>query len=409
VIAPLLDHLWQSTLFLAGAWVVVHLLRGRGAHLRYSVWLAASIKFLVPFSLLVTLGARLQPHLGLGQVSTSPVAGVYQAAAWVVAPATRASPDGSPDVANLPWTTIAGTIWLFGVVAFAARWLIRWRRIHAIARSATPTRMPAPVPVLVSTELREPGVVGVLSPVLLIPAGMTDHLTAPQLQAILNHELCHVRRRDNLTASIHMLVEAIFWFYPPVWWIGARLLDERERACDEAVVQSGSDPLIYAEGILTVCRIYVAETLPCVSGVSGADLNKRLEAIMKNEAINRLTGMRKLAVGAIAFSSLAIPVLVGLSTANAAGAKEPAAAAKVELLAGKRVKLDYDNVEVRALLRSLAEAAKVNMLVSDKVGGTVTVHLDEMPWEQALGIVLNSQGLQKREQDGVLFIEPRSN
>ena len=89
---------------------------------------------------------------------------------------------------------------------------------------------------------------GVLKPVLLLPEGITDRLTPAQLNAVLAHEMCHVRRRDNLTAAIHMLVEAIFWFYPLVWWIRARLVEERERACDEAVLQSGSDAEVYAEG-----------------------------------------------------------------------------------------------------------------------------------------------------------------
>ena len=67
------------------------------------------------------------------------------------------------------------------------------------------------------------------------------------------HEVCHVRRRDNLTAALHMLVEAAFWFHPLVWWLGARLVAERERACDEAVLRLGRRPEAYAEGILKVC------------------------------------------------------------------------------------------------------------------------------------------------------------
>jgi bla regulator protein blaR1 len=84
-------------------------------------------------------------------------------------------------------------------------------------------------------------------------------LTSEQLKAIFDHELCHVECRDNLTALLHMLVEAIFWFHPLVWWVGARLVDERERACDEAVLQAGNAPEVYAEGILEVCKLYQVE------------------------------------------------------------------------------------------------------------------------------------------------------
>ena len=80
----------------------------------------------------------------------------------------------------------------------------------------------------------EPGVFGIWRPVLMLPKGITEHLSSAQLDAILSHELCHVKRRDNLAGAVHMIAEAIFWFYPPVWWVGVRLMEERERACDES-------------------------------------------------------------------------------------------------------------------------------------------------------------------------------
>ncbi len=134
--------------------------------------------------------------------------------------------------------------------------------------------------------------VGLLRPILLLPAGIAERLTPPQLEAVLAHELCHVRRRDNLFASIHMIVEAIFWFHPLVWWIGARLVEERERACDEEVLSLGSEPHVYAEAILNVCKLYVESPLVCVSGVTGANLKRRIEAIMTNR-IAAPTELRK--------------------------------------------------------------------------------------------------------------------
>jgi bla regulator protein blaR1 len=50
------------------------------------------------------------------------------------------------------------------------------------------------------------------------------------------------------------MLEVLFWFHPLVWWIGARLMDERERACDEVVVELGNEPQTYAEGVLKVCQ-----------------------------------------------------------------------------------------------------------------------------------------------------------
>src|SRR5207248_85927 len=95
------------------------------------------------------------------------------------------------------------------------------------------------------------------------------------------HELRHVHRRDNLTATIHMLVETLFWFHPAVWWIRTRLVDERERACDEGALRMGSEPHVYAEGILKVCEFYLGAPAACGSGISGGALRRRIEDIME--------------------------------------------------------------------------------------------------------------------------------
>ncbi len=186
-------------------------------------------------------------------------------------------------------------------------------------------------------------------------------------------------------------------------------MEERERACDETVVRSGNDPRVYAEGILKVCRAYAASDLACVSGVSGADLKTRLEGIMKSNDVTELNGIKRFALGVLAVCAVAAPVFVGL--ASTARAEAPASqhtrtvVGKITLLPGKRVKLDYENVDVHALLRAMADAAQVNILVNTKVTGSVTVKLEEMPWEQALEIILGSQGLVGREKDGILFID----
>jgi uncharacterized protein (TIGR03435 family) len=147
---------------------------------------------------------------------------------------------------------------------------------------------------------------------LLLPEGIGERLNPAQLDAILAHELCHVRRRDNLTSAIHMAVQAVFWFHPLVWWLGARLLDERERACDEEVLRLGSKPQVYAEGILNVCKLYVESPPSCVSGVTGANLKRRIEQIMTQRTGGRLSSTRKLLLAGAAILALAGPVLTGV-------------------------------------------------------------------------------------------------
>ena len=109
----------------------------------------------------------------------------------------------------------------------------------------------------------------------------------------------------------------------------------------------------------------------------------------------------------LAVAVISVPVGAGLACAGDAKGT-PGTVGRIELLAGKRVRLDYRDVEVRALLRAMAEAGQVNMLVSDQVKGTVTVNLAETSWDQALAVILHANGLVKYEKDGILFVEPAS-
>lgn len=189
-------------------------------------------------------------------------------------------------------------LWLCGFAANIAAWWRRWRRMRA-----------EPAMVL--------GVFGVFRPVLRLPDGIADRLTPQQLEAVVAHELCHMRRRDNLAAAIHMLVEALFWFHPLVWWIEARLVEERERACDEEVLRRGGDPQDYAEAIVKVARFYLESPLVCVAGVTGANLKRRVERIMLNRTTRKLSLGRRLLLTAAGVSALAGPVTIGALNAGA--------------------------------------------------------------------------------------------
>jgi beta-lactamase regulating signal transducer with metallopeptidase domain len=316
MIPMLLDHLWQSTLFAAAAGALTLLFRGHGAGVRHGLWFAASLKFLVPFSLLAAIGehlrAPIEPVMPAMLFVLQPAARPFAAAAPLLAPA-----GGAFDMT--PW--LFG-LWALGFAAVAIVWLLRWSRLRAGVAAAKNLTVAAPVPVRSSTLLLEPGLVGIWKPVLLLPEGIAARLSPDEMQAILAHELCHLRRHDNLTAAIHMLVEALFWFYPPVWWLGTRLIAERERACDESVLAAGNDPQTYAQGILKVCRFYLRSPLACAAGVSGADLNQRMETIMENKFVVRLNRMQKLLLGAAGAAILTAPLLTGLATGATPSADE---------------------------------------------------------------------------------------
>src|SRR5262249_35683209 len=178
-----------------------------------------------------------------------------------------------------------------------------------------------PIPVMTSPGRLEPGVFGIRKPVLLLPEGIADRLTAQQLRSILMHELCHVRRRDNLAATMHMLLESMLWLHALAWWIGNRLAEERERACDEEVVRGGNEPHAYAEGILTVCKLYLQSPIACASGVTGSDLKKRIAAIVANRVSPSLNTAKKLLLAVAGMAAVGTPVLIGLWRAPSGSAQ----------------------------------------------------------------------------------------
>jgi uncharacterized protein (TIGR03435 family) len=121
-----------------------------------------------------------------------------------------------------------------------------------------------------------------------------------------------------------MAVEAIFWFHPLVWWIGSRMVEERELACDEEVLRLGCEPVDYVEGILKVCRFYTESPLPCISGVTGADVKRRLRAILEGSIAIELNAARKITLATIALASLTAPVLIGIWVAPQSHAQDAA-------------------------------------------------------------------------------------
>ena len=312
-LSPLFSHLWQSTLVAIAAAMLAFTFRKNHARTRYWLWLVASVKFLAPFSLFVAIGSRLGwssgPAIARPRFSFV-IEQISQPFAISAAVPIRAA---AVEASAIPVILLA--IWACGFLAVVFFWWIRWRRIRAAVRSASVLALDAEVPVLSSPATLEPGVFGIIRPVLLLPEGITQHLAPAQLKAILAHELCHVRRRDNLAAAIHMLVEAMFWFHPLVWWIGARLVEERERACDEEVLRMGSEPQVYAESILKTCQFYLESPLACMSGVTGSDLKQRIIRIMTQRVAYKLNFGRKLLLAAAGIAAIAGPIAYGLANA----------------------------------------------------------------------------------------------
>jgi uncharacterized protein (TIGR03435 family) len=363
----LLNHIWQSTLFAAVAGTLTLACRANRAQVRYWLWFSASIKFMIPMTGLMALGGYIQ--------STRPAKPVVMPAVSVAMvqvaepfPEPSAWPGGPFRPA--PEDRVMPTVWAIWLIGFAAIIVMRigmWRRVQQILRSGMPCEiphvtMPATVEVRAVAGPLEPGVVGWRKPVLLIPSDITVQLSPQQLRAIVMHEMSHIRRHDNLTSAIHMLVEAVFWFHPLVWWIGTRLVDERERACDEEVLRLGNEPVAYAEGILQVCKAYLKSPLRCVSGVTGANLKKRVHAILVRSIAVDLNVTKKLILASAVAGVVAVSLVIGMVHASSEG----------QIFEVASVKLNRSNNRRPGAFNAAPAAGRLtitNMPVGSLIGG----------------------------------------
>jgi bla regulator protein blaR1 len=314
-LSPIANHLWQSTLFAGVAGLLTLILRKNPARVRHWIWVAASLKFLVPFSLLVALGSNLGWRTAPASAPSAFSIVANQVSEPFPEPVVSPSPlPTAPRTNRLP--LILWMAWTVGFVGIACAWWIRWRSITAVIRAGSPIELDLPVRAISSSSFLEPGVFGIFRPVLLLPEGIFDHLTPEQMKSVLAHELCHVRHRDNLVGVIQMFVETALWFHPLVWWIGNRIFQERERACDEEVLRLGNQPRVYAQGILKVCELYLESPLECVAGIAGgANLRTRIDAIMKYEAVVKLNLAKTFALIFAGIAATAAPVVIGVCNA----------------------------------------------------------------------------------------------
>ena len=325
--AALIDHLWQSTIAVGVAGALVAVCRRNRPAVRYAIWWAASVKFLVPLAALVPIGNVIEREPFSRQVAEQIPVAVSSVVVRVGLPFSAAALEPPASQAARDWTTAALlAIWACGCLAILIRRTLGWRRVHATASNSEPialadTGLPAGTELRASPQLMEPGVIGFWRQAIVMPTGLAQRLPAAQLRAVLAHELCHIRRRDNLTAAVHMVVEALFWFHPLVWWIGARLVEERERACDEYVLNVTGDSRTYADGILTICRHYMDSPLTCVAGVNGGDIKSRIEAIMHNRTPLELSAARRLALASACAAAVTLPILIGVLDGPAVSAQ----------------------------------------------------------------------------------------
>jgi beta-lactamase regulating signal transducer with metallopeptidase domain len=276
--------------------VVLRLMESRSAQARYAaacgalaLVLAASVgTFLVvpappqaaPVPMSVAVAAPVPPvvtplpHAAVGPIlpaaATStpvpPPAAVESAPVEVPSTplGTRAARAIEP---ALPWIVLA---WCGGVLALSMWQLTGWMLVQRLRRMATGVREPSlaaaaqrlgramrvsrPVRLLESALVRVPTVVGWLKPAILLPVGFATGLAPEQVEAVLAHELAHIRRHDYLVNLLQAAVETLFFYHPAVWYISRRIRAERENCCDDMALAAGAERFSYAESLVKLAR-----------------------------------------------------------------------------------------------------------------------------------------------------------
>ena len=302
----ILLHLWESTLFVALVALAVRILRLEPARTRYCFWLLAAVKLLFPSIILGWLVSEVP--LGLPVFSPpsleAPVYGSQASESYrpiheILEPlllsqpfATQPQPEG---VQNALYGTLT-LIWITGFLFLVVRWArpnlrlaraVRAGRKMGSGRETVILRrvrswlaLNREVQVVVSPRFTHAGLWGIRKPVILLPDGATVRLSDEALAAVLIHELVHLERRDNLVVLLQRVLTSLLWFYPLTWLIDRKLLEERERACDEEVLRLTQAPETYASGILKVVGACLEGRMAAASSIGGSSLKRRINDIL---------------------------------------------------------------------------------------------------------------------------------
>jgi ankyrin repeat protein/beta-lactamase regulating signal transducer with metallopeptidase domain len=194
-------------------------------------------------------------------------------------------------LAAIPWLTAA---WLIGVLILSIRLLLgmlgvyRWRRRieplpetirSRIAYISARLQIKAIVPIFASRFARLPIAVGYFKPMVLLPAAMAAKMPPEILEAVIAHELAHIRRLDLWVNLIQRVVETLLFYHPAVWWLSNRLRNEREFCCDESAARATGNPGTYASALEHAGRLQLAACPPPLATAFGQPKNITLARV----------------------------------------------------------------------------------------------------------------------------------
>jgi TonB family protein len=400
--AALLHFVWQGLGVTIVLWLALFLLRRRSAALRYAASCAA-------LALLAALPAVTTAILYEHPAPAVPLA-VHPSAAADLGPFVRVD-------AGFGWMSLlqawAIPVWSCGVLLFSIRMLWGCTRIAALRRrgetadarilsmiSSLASRMGVarPVRVLLSTVADSPSVTGWLRPVILLPLSAIAGLTPDQLEAVLAHELAHIRRHDYAVNLLQMAVETVLFYHPAVWWISGRIRLERELCCDDLTVQTCGGAVCYARALTALEKMRAGHAAPALAATDGPLFLRirRLVAGGGEYGPSKLSGMIAISLG-VACLTLCVHWVRAQEPVRGVAIMKPSSAQDGELgvtvdTAGAAVIHRTSIAYPRALIGKHVEGTVAVEATLDTTGSVIDAHVLSGPDElrkAALSSVLN--------------------
>ena len=320
-------------------------------------------------------------------------------------------PLGDPTLLEriVPWCAL---FWAAGTSLLHARLMTDFFRMRRLMRSGLKpapkswqrsfTRIKNHVGTRSRVILREsnrvlaPMVVGWLRPIVLVPPSIWSGLAPHQIEAILAHELAHVRRNDFLINLIQSLGEALLFFHPGVWWLSHRMRIEREHCCDDVAVAICGDPVSYARALQSLDEMREAKFRPALASTGGS-LMSRIQRLV---APTRARSRRSLGLSVAGMSLLAV-LSLGAAKAGAFGTDDEHEAHGKDVDIVKVVAaVDKDQAKLLAMLRAQGlNDAGLRMVVQH--------YVDSPEIAAALEKAHHGQKIRRQKEDDLL--ESRSN
>lgn len=288
----LVNFLWQGAIIGLATGGVLTLLERRKASLRYLVAVGAllvmaALPAITAVRLAQSANSRTVPLATAAPAGLTEVSAKIQAAPIIAGGAARIQSFGG---SLLPWVL---ALWLAGVAVLSLYHLAGWRLAWRLPRNSRPAGQAAvalashlssrlgirrAVALLESSAVAVPTVIGWLRPVVLVPASALTGLSPAQLEAILAHELAHVRRHDYLINLMQTAVETLLFYHPAVWWVSAQIRRERENCCDDLAVAVCGDKLSYARALVDLEGLRTSPHLALAA--SGGSLTERVRRLV---------------------------------------------------------------------------------------------------------------------------------